>query len=148
MATVFIWLIPGPLFYGSNLYVTGKRNVLSLWSVIFVLCDRVQSSKITSYFELFWTKYFTYLLNINIMETWTEGNKSSYYEEFRIFKFKLALLKSTKTGSSSFSARVMYKDRALADRYGQIIPWQRTNCITIFQEKNITYLYHFKMAAK
>ena len=40
------------------------------------------------------------------------------------------------------------KDRALADRYGQIIPWQRTDCITIFQEKNIKYLYRFKMAAK
>ena len=37
--------------------------------------------------------FFTYLLNINIMETWTEGIKSSYYEEFRIFKFKLALIK-------------------------------------------------------
>ena len=41
------------LFYGSNLYVIGKENVLSLLSVIFVLCNRVQSSKITSYFELF-----------------------------------------------------------------------------------------------
>ena len=112
MATVFIWSISGPLFCGFNLYVTGKRNVLPLLSVIFVLCNRVQSSKITSYFELFWTKYFnfgwqnvstffspffktdwqffTYLLNINIMETWTEGIKSSYYEEFRIFKLKLA----------------------------------------------------------
>ena len=58
MATVFIWSISGPLFYGFNLYVTGKRNVLSLLSGIFVLCNRVQSSKITSYFELFWTKYF------------------------------------------------------------------------------------------
>ena len=53
MATVFIWSISGPLIYGFNLYVTGKKNVLSLLSVIFVLCNRVQSSKITSYFELF-----------------------------------------------------------------------------------------------
>ena len=60
MATVFIWSISGPLFYGSNLYVIGKENVLSLLSVIFVLCNRVQSSKITSYFELFWTKYFQF----------------------------------------------------------------------------------------
>ena len=60
MATVFIWSISGPLFYGSNLYVIGKENVLSLLSVIFVLCNRVQSSKITSYFQLFWTKYFQF----------------------------------------------------------------------------------------
>ena len=60
MATVFIWSISGPLFYGSNLYVIGKENVLSLLSVIFVLCNRGQSSKITSYFELFWTKYFQF----------------------------------------------------------------------------------------
>ena len=60
MATVFIWSISGPLCYGSNLYVIGKENVLSLLSVIFVLCNRVQSSKITSYFELFWTKYFQF----------------------------------------------------------------------------------------
>ena len=52
MATVFIWSISGPLFYGSNLYVIGKENVLSLLSVIFVLCNRVQSSKITGYYEL------------------------------------------------------------------------------------------------
>ena len=60
MATVFIWSISGPLFYGSNLYVIGKENVLSLLSVIFVLCNRVQSSKITSYFELFWKKCFQF----------------------------------------------------------------------------------------
>ena len=59
MATVFIWSISGPLFYGSNLYVIGKENVLSLLSVIFVLCNRVQSSKITGYYELFW-KYFQF----------------------------------------------------------------------------------------
>ena len=35
-------------------------------------------------------RFFAYLLNINIMETWTEGIKSSYDEELRIYKFKLA----------------------------------------------------------
>ena len=37
MATVFIWSISGLLFYGFNLYVIGKKNVLSLFSVISVL---------------------------------------------------------------------------------------------------------------
>ena len=32
--------------------------MLPLLSAILVLCNRVESSKITSYFELFWTKYF------------------------------------------------------------------------------------------
>ena len=40
------------------MYVIDKKSVLSLLSVIFVLCNPVQSSKTTSYFELFWTKYF------------------------------------------------------------------------------------------
>ena len=60
----------------------GKKNGLSLLSAFFFfLCNDVQSSKITSYFDLFSTKYFqfgcqnvfdrffAYLLNINIMET-------------------------------------------------------------------------------
>ena len=80
MATVFI------CFYAS-LCVTGKKNMLSLLSVIFVLCNRVQSSKITSseqnifslvdkmfqhvsvLFSRLIDRFFTYLLNINIMET-------------------------------------------------------------------------------
>ena len=36
-----------------NIYVMGKKYVLSLLSAILVLCNRVKSSKITSYFELF-----------------------------------------------------------------------------------------------
>ena len=36
-------------------------------------------------------RFFTYLLNINIMETRSQEIKSSFYdEEFRILKFKLA----------------------------------------------------------
>ena len=36
-----------------NFYVMGKKYMLSLLSTILVLCNRVESSKITSYLELF-----------------------------------------------------------------------------------------------
>ena len=87
----------------------GKKYILSLLSAILVLWNCVKSSKISSYFELFWIKYFhfgwqnvsnifqyfcqdltdrlfTYLLKINIKETCTVGIKCSDDEEFRIFK--------------------------------------------------------------
>ena len=41
-----------------NFYVMGKKYMLSLLPSILVLCTCLESSKITSYFELFWTKYF------------------------------------------------------------------------------------------
>ena len=58
METAFRCSNLGPHLNGFNLYVMGKKYMLSLLSVILVLCNRVESSKITSYFEQFWTKYF------------------------------------------------------------------------------------------
>ena len=109
MVTVFICSNLGLRLNDFNFYVMGKKYMLSLLSAILVLCNRVESSKITSYFELFRTifffilvdemfqhisvdlsrlidRLFTNLLNINITETRTEGIKSSDDEEFRIFE--------------------------------------------------------------
>ena len=58
MVIVFICSNRGPSLNDFNFYVMGKKYMLSLLSTILVLCNRVESRKITSYFELFWTKYF------------------------------------------------------------------------------------------
>ena len=68
-----------------------KLQVISSCSEqnIFILVDKmfhhisVQLSRLID-------RLFTYLLNINITETCTEGMKSSDDEEFRLFKLKLA----------------------------------------------------------
>ena len=57
-----LWFCMETVFYCSNLglrlndfnfYVIGKKYVLSLLSAILVLCNRVECSKIISYFDLF-----------------------------------------------------------------------------------------------
>ena len=51
-----LWFICSHLGFrlnDTNFYVMGKKYMLSLLSAILVLCNRVESSKITSYFELF-----------------------------------------------------------------------------------------------
>ena len=57
METVFYCSNFGLRFNDFNLYVMSKTYVLSLLSAILELCNRVESSKITSYFELFWIEY-------------------------------------------------------------------------------------------
>ena len=51
--TVFYCLNSGLRLSDFNFYVMGKKYVLSLLSAILVLCNRVKSSKLTSFFELF-----------------------------------------------------------------------------------------------
>ena len=58
METVFYRPNFGVRLNDSNTYVMGKKYMLSLLSSIIVLCNRHRSSKITSYFEMFWTEYF------------------------------------------------------------------------------------------
>ena len=58
MVTVIFWWILGLRLNDFNFYVIGKKNLLFLECAFLVLGNRVESSKITSYLELFWTKYF------------------------------------------------------------------------------------------
>ena len=112
MVTVTFWWILGLRLNDFNFYVMGKKNMLSLQCAFLALGNRVESSKIRSYLELFWTKYFhfgwqnasTYFsrfvktdwqiihkfTDIKITEKRNEGIKPSDGEEFRIFKLKLA----------------------------------------------------------
>ena len=53
METVFYSSNFGLRLNDFNFYVMGKECVSFLLSAILVLCNRVKSSKITSYFELF-----------------------------------------------------------------------------------------------
>ena len=53
MVTVFICSNLGLRLNDFNFYVMDKKYMLSLLSAILVLCNRVQSSKVTSYFKLF-----------------------------------------------------------------------------------------------
>ena len=53
MATVFFCSNLGLRLYDFNFYVMGKKYMLSLLCAILVCGNRVKSSKITSYFELF-----------------------------------------------------------------------------------------------
>ena len=54
METVFYCSYFMLRFNAFNLYVMGKRYVLSLLSpILIVLCNRVKSTKTTSYFKLF-----------------------------------------------------------------------------------------------
>ena len=84
-----------------------KLQVISSCSEqnIFILVDKMFQNISIGLSRLI-DRLFTNLLNINISETRTKGIKSSDDEEFRIFKLKLALLKVTKTRSTSFSTRV------------------------------------------
>ena len=58
MATVFYCSNLGLRLNDFNFYAMGKKYMLSLLSAIFVLYNCVKSSKITSYFGFFSTKYF------------------------------------------------------------------------------------------
>ena len=58
MVTVFICSNHGLCLNNFSFCMMGKKYMLSLLFAILVLCNRVESSKITSYFKLFWTKYF------------------------------------------------------------------------------------------
>ena len=116
-----------PPFKWVNFYVMGKKYMLSLQCAFRVLGNRVESSKITSYLELFWTKYFhfgwqnvsTYFSTF-VKSDWhiihkfywiltltkhLPKEKCSDGKEFRIFKLKLAYLKVTEAGSTSFLTR-------------------------------------------
>ena len=53
MVTVFICLNRGLRLNDLNFYVMGTKYMLSLLSAILVLCNRVERSENTSYFELF-----------------------------------------------------------------------------------------------
>ena len=53
METVFYCSNRGLRLNDFNFYVMGKKYMFSLFSAILVLWNRVKSSKITSYFELF-----------------------------------------------------------------------------------------------
>ena len=53
METVLYCFNLGVRLNDFNFYVMGKKYMLSLLSTILVLCNRVESSKITSYLELF-----------------------------------------------------------------------------------------------
>ena len=57
VTVIFRWIL-GPCSNAFNFYVIGKKNMLSLQCDFPVFGNRVESSKITSYLELFWTKYF------------------------------------------------------------------------------------------
>ena len=58
MVTMIFWWNLGLRFNDLNFYVMGKKYMLSLLCAFIVLGNRVESSKIVSYLELFWTKYF------------------------------------------------------------------------------------------
>ena len=57
MMTVIFWWILGLHLNDLNFYVMSKKNMPSLQCAFLVLGNCVES-KITSYLELFWTKYF------------------------------------------------------------------------------------------
>ena len=58
MTTVVFCSNLGLRLYDFNVYVMGKKYMMYLLCAILVLDNCVESSKIASYFELFWTKYF------------------------------------------------------------------------------------------
>ena len=58
MVTVIFWWILGLRLNDFKFYVIGKKYMLSLQCAFLVLGNRIESSKITSYLELFRTKYF------------------------------------------------------------------------------------------
>ena len=60
MTTVFFCSNLDLRLYDFNFNVMGKKYILSLLCATLVLGNRVKSSKITSYFELFWTKHFPF----------------------------------------------------------------------------------------
>ena len=95
------------LFYAIVLKVVKLQVILSCSEQnIFILVDKMVQH-ITVGLSSLIDRLFTNLMNINITLTCTKGIKSSDDKEFRIFKLKLAYLKVTKTGSTSFSMRVV-----------------------------------------
>ena len=91
-----------------NFYVMGKKYVLSSLSAILVLCNRVKSNKITSYFELFCTKKKK-KISFNLFHYFFQDWLTDYSHIYRIFtlekhfpkEFSVQMMKNSEYSNSN-----------------------------------------------
>ena len=137
--------------YKFSILTWWVRNILS---AILILCNRLENSKITSYFELFWTKYFhfdwqnvsTYFCTlVRTRPNWQIIHKSTEYiltlQKHVPKELNLQVVKNSEYWTQPCQIKVtklkpvvlhfrreLYKN-SLQHTYGQIIPWQRSACL-------------------